>query len=158
MLAATLADVDGLGILVSEELYWQLHHALGHCLLFGVAVLTVLAAFSKHRVLAFVVYLALFHLHLMLDYFGSGPHWPLHYFWPFSRWAIENPNAWPFFSWQNLSAFGALFIWTIVILRFQRRSPLEWPMPRLDAKLVAILSPSPKPRPSHRTSDYNGTQ
>ena len=36
-----------------------------------------LASFSTRRVLAFCAYLALFHLHLVLDYFGSGPGWPI---------------------------------------------------------------------------------
>jgi len=85
MLAASLSDIDGLGILISEEWYWRFHHALGHSLLFGIVLSVLLAALSTRRVLGSVLYLCLFHLHLVLDYYGSGPHWPLYYAWPFSR-------------------------------------------------------------------------
>jgi len=139
MLAASLQDVDGLGILVSEELYWNLHHALGHCLLFGVVLAAVLTFFSTHKLLAFATYLGLFHLHLVLDYYGSGPDWPLYYAWPFSRWEIENDRAWPFFSWQNITAAFVMLAWVVVIAVRQGRTPLEVIFPSLDRKLVAML-------------------
>jgi hypothetical protein len=57
MLAASLADVDGLGIVVSEELYWDLHHKLGHCAAFGLLMSGALAMLSSRgrRWLAFGV-------------------------------------------------------------------------------------------------------
>lgn len=145
MLAASLQDVDGLGILVSEERYWDLHHALGHCLLFGVVLSAVLTIFSTNRLLAFVTYLGLFHLHLVLDYYGSGPDWPLYYAWPFSRWEIENDGAWPFFSWQNITAAGAFLVWVVVIAIRLGRTPLEHVFPSLDRKLIAWLRPADAP-------------
>jgi len=148
MLAASLADVDGLGIVVSEELYWSLHHALGHCLLFGVLLSAILTMFSTRRVLAFVTYLGLFHLHLVLDYFGSGPDWPLYYAWPFSRWEIENDRAWPFFSWQNLSAAAVMLAWTVTIAVRRGRTPLESVFPSLDRKLVTLVQPADVRPPS----------
>ena len=77
MIAASAADLDGLGILVSQDLYWDYHHKLGHGIAFGLLISLTLASFSTRRVLAFCAYLALFHLHLVLDYFGSGPGWPI---------------------------------------------------------------------------------
>jgi hypothetical protein len=139
MLAASLQDLDGLGMVVSEELYWELHHKLGHCLLAGVLLAVVLAALSTHRVKAGLIYLALFHVHLALDYLGSGPGWPLYYLWPFSEWGLENPHAWPFFSWQNICAFVLLLAWTIGIFIRRQRTPLEVLMPSLDRKAVAAL-------------------
>lgn len=139
MIAAAAQDVDGLGILVSEELYWDYHHKLGHCAAFGVLLSIGLAAFSAHRLLAFVVYLALFHLHLFLDYLGSGPGWPLYYLWPFSDAEWLNPAAWPFFSWQNIGAAFAMVGWTVWIAVRKRRTPLELLMPSLDRKAVAWL-------------------
>ena len=43
MIAATIPDIDGLGIIVSEHWYTQFHHILGHNLLFGLIVSSVLA-------------------------------------------------------------------------------------------------------------------
>ena len=84
MIAAGAADIDGLGIVVSQELYWDYHHKLGHCAAFGLLLAGALAAFSTRRALAFGTYLLLFHLHLVLDYYGSGPGWPIYYLWPVS--------------------------------------------------------------------------
>ena len=146
MIAAAAQDVDGLGILFSEELYWDYHHKLGHCAAFGVFLSLALTAFSTHRLLAFVTYLALFHLHLALDYLGSGPSWPLYYFWPVSDAEWLNPRAWPFFSWQNIGSAFAMVGWTVLIAVRQRRTPLELLMPSLDRKAVAWLDGRSKDR------------
>ena len=139
MLAASLADLDGLGILVGERWYHEFHHVLGHNLLFAAVLSAALAAFSTHRAAAFGVYFALAHLHLLLDYYGSGPGWPICYAWPFRLGHAHcwlNPSAWPFYSWQNISAAFALLGWTIAIAVYQRRTPLELLMPSLDRKLI----------------------
>jgi len=139
MIAAGMQDIDGIGRVLSEELYLDYHHTFGHCAAFGVLLSLILTAFSTHRLLAFVTYLALFHLHLVLDYLGSGPGWPLYYFWPFSNAEWLNPHAWPFFSWQNIGSAFAMVGWTILIAVRQRRTPLELLMPSLDRKAVAWL-------------------
>ena len=139
MLAAGLADLDGLSILGGQEAWWDYHHTLGHNLPFGVLLCVALAAFSTHRASAFVVYLALFHLHLLLDYYGSGPGWGIPYFWPFSKHQSVNPNAWPFYSWQNIGTAAALLAWTLWIARRKGRTPLEAVMPRLDRRIAAAL-------------------
>jgi len=77
-----------------------------------------------------------------MDYFGSGPLWRIYYLWPFSGWYVMNPTAWEFYSWQNLSAFLALFMWTIIIAYRQRRTPLEMLMLSLDRQLIAKLRPA----------------
>jgi inner membrane protein len=139
MVAGAAADVDGLGRVVSEGLYWEYHHRLGHNVFFAAVLAGVLAACSTRgrRGIAFAAYLALAHVHLVLDYFGSGPGWPLHYFWAASDLGIVNPRAWPFFSWQNLSAALALIAWTLVIAYRHGRTPVETITPRLDRKFVA---------------------
>lgn len=137
MIAAAAHDLDGLGIIVSQEMYWDYHHKLGHCAAFGVLLSLGLAAFSTHRLLAFATYLALFHLHLVLDYLGSGPGWPLYYYWPLSDAEWLNPRAWPFFSWQNIGTAFAMIAWTVVIMFRRRRTPLELLMPSLDRKAIA---------------------
>src|SRR5262245_60059294 len=77
MLAASLADLDGLSLLGGWESYWQYHHKVGHNLLIGGILAGLLTVFSAQRVKACFLYLALFHLHLVLDYFGSGPGWEI---------------------------------------------------------------------------------
>lgn len=136
MIAASAADLDGLGILISYDDYVAYHHVLGHNLPFGLVVAGVLATFSTHRVKAFCLFLALFHLHLILDYFGSGPGWGILYLWPFSNREILNPNAWEFLSWQNLCAAGLFLLWTVAIVIKSGRTPLELIMPSLDQKIV----------------------
>src|SRR5438045_101828 len=86
MAAASLADVDGLSIVFGREAYWDYHHVLGHNVVFAVLVALILTAFSTHRPMAFALYVALAHLHLVLDYFGAGPNWRIYYLWPLSRW------------------------------------------------------------------------
>ena len=136
MIAATLPDIDGISFIFGQEAYWNYHHILGHNLLLGLLSSAVLAAFLGRRIMAFFVFLGLFHLHLAMDYFGSGPEWPILYFWPVSRWQIVNHEGWEFFSWQNQLAFCLLFIGTLWIAYRQRRTPLEFLMPQLDRKLV----------------------
>ena len=146
MLAAAACDVDGLSILGGQEAWWDYHHTLGHNLAFGVLLCLALAAFSTHRVLAFLAYLALFHLHLLLDSYGSGPGWGIPYLWPLSPREWRSDHAWPFYSWQNITAFAALLLWTFRIARRSGRTPLEAIMPGLDRQLVRLLRrPAPDP-------------
>lgn len=142
MVAAALPDLDGLGILISDDWYWNLHHIVGHNLFFGILLSATLAAFSSSRLKAFLIYLGLFHLHLAMDFVGSGPDWGLAYLWPVSHHQWKTDWVWPLFSWQNLSAFALLLLWTWFIIRRHRRTPLEWIMPRLDRQLTALLSPA----------------
>ncbi len=136
MVAASAADLDGLGIIVSLECYSEYHHVLGHNALFGFLLATALTVFSTHRIKAFWLFLALFHLHLILDYFGSGLGWGIQYLWPFSNHEILNSEAWELASWQNLCATVGLLVWTILIAKKKRRTPLEVIMPSLDQKIA----------------------
>ena len=79
ILAASLYDFDGLGIIFGPVAYWEYHHLLGHNLAAGVLVSSVLTYFSKHRLKAFVAYLCLFHIHMLMDYLGSGEDWSITY-------------------------------------------------------------------------------
>src|SRR5947208_2523781 len=81
MVAAASADLDGIGIIFGQESYWDYHHKLGHNAAFGLLVCVLLTKVARGRTLVFSVYLALFHLHLLMDFFGSGPGWPIAYLW-----------------------------------------------------------------------------
>jgi hypothetical protein len=140
MVAAAGADFDGLGILFGQEAYWKYHHVVGHNLLFGILLSFALVRISSSRIRVFWVFLGLFHLHLIMDFFGSGPGWPIAYFWPLSWHSWDNRRwSWPFYSWQNMSAAAVLVAWTIAIAVRQGRTPLERLMPSLDRQLVAWL-------------------
>ena len=127
----------------ADDDYVKYHHVLGHNLLFGVVVSAILAVFSVHRAKAFWLYLGLFHLHLVLDYFGSGSGWGIHYLWPFSSLEILNPDAWNFFSWQNLCAAAGFLVWTIAIISRCGRTPLEFIMLSLDRQIVRLFQRTP---------------
>jgi len=139
MVAAAAADVDGISRIAGEEAYWRWHHTVGHNLWFGLIVSILLAAFSSRRLYSMLLYLGLFHLHLLMDYYGSGPGWHIHYLWPLRGAILTNPNAWEFYSWQNLTIFAGLLVWTVWIALRNGRTPLEALMPSLDAKIVAWL-------------------
>lgn len=139
ILAASLADLDGLGFVFgpNSDAFQLVHHVVGHNIFFGLLLAGVLTAFSQRaRPLAFGAYLVCFHLHLLMDLYGSGPGWAIHYLWPVGneRWLTD--AAWEFSSWQNRVAFGALFAVTCLIGWRLKRTPLELLAPRLDARLV----------------------
>ena len=145
MVAAAIPDLDGAGYVAGAHFYERYHHVLGHNLTFAVISAVALTAFSTgapwRRVVACLAYFGLFHLHLLMDYYGSGPGWGISYWWPWRHgpgyWWIC-PNGWAFYSWQNLTAFWALVAWTAGIAWVCRRTPLEVIAPRFDAQLLAM--------------------
>jgi inner membrane protein len=140
MAAATAADLDGISYLFGQEAYWDYHHVLCHNLAFSMLLAAVLVLFSTHRLKGFFIYLALAHVHLGLDYFGSGPGWPIPYGWPpFDTWTWKNPDAWEFTSWQNRSAALGFLFWVLVIAVVCGRTPVETLAPALDQRFVSRL-------------------
>lgn len=139
MVAAAAADVDGLGIVFGEEAYWRFHHTLGHNVFFGTVLAGMMALASARKLLCFVLYLLAFHLHLVMDYFGSGPGWAIHYLWPLTATGWKTDFAWPLTSWQNYLAFIVLAAWTVQIAIERHRTPIELLAPRLDARLIGML-------------------
>ena len=143
MIAATGADLDGISFLFGQHAYWNWHHVGGHNIFFAAAMAILLARFSTRKVKAFVLYFVLAHLHLLMDYYGSGQNWPIYYLWPASRWQIRNVDAWPFLSWQNMLALAALLAWTIAIAIRQRRTPFEFIAPEVDQRILRWLGAAP---------------
>jgi len=140
MIAATIPDLDGLSILFGQQAYWNWHHRVCHNLPFGILACLILATISGKTFRLFILYLALFHLHIDMDIFGSGQGWGIFYFWPFSNWMFDNTHlSWDFYSWQNLTIAGAFLIWSLIIAIRAGRTPLEAIMPDLDRQLVRVL-------------------
>ena len=150
MIAAAIPDLDGIGIVLGQDAYQRWHHVVCHNLPFGIIVSCVLAGFSRRsnagRLAIFGLYLLLFHLHLVMDYFGSGPGWPIVYLWPFSDFRLVNWQAWELASWQNTLTAAVLLAITVAIAIVKRRTPLEVLMPSLDAQLVR----RPRPQQAER--------
>lgn len=158
MIAAAAPDLDGLGIIFGERWYLAFHHVVCHNLFFCIFAAGFLAAFSS-RWWTFWIYLALGHLHLVMDYWGSGPLWDIYYLWPMSQMRFRNPAAWPLYSWQNITAAAILLAWTFAIARYLGRTPLEALMPDLDRQLVDLArfgklptAPDPAPVVDNRTA------
>ena len=141
MIAATAPDLDGIGAVIgtNSDAYQRWHHLLCHNLLFVLVLAGGLTMFSRHRMKALLLYLVLGHLHLLMDYFGSGPGWTIAYCWPFSTEKYKTDLAWEFFSWQNIACAAALLAWVIVIAIRQSRTPLELITSDLDRRVVARL-------------------
>lgn len=140
MLCSLLPDLDGLGILFGKSYYILYHHVYGHNLLIAFWSSMTFTIFSRHKLKAFLFYFFLFHLHLIMDFFGSGPGWPIVYFWPFSEYKFLNPYAWKFNGWQNIITFNLFVFWTYSIIKNKKRSPLELLWPKINQKLVEKAS------------------
>lgn len=84
----------------------------------------------------FFIYIALFHLYLLMDLFGSGTGWGIAYYWPFSK-RIEGISYYrELYSWQNILA-GVFFItWTWLIILKKKRTPLEYIMPEFNPDIL----------------------
>src|ERR1700677_3708675 len=140
MIAASIPDLDGLSILAGQQSYWHWHHRVCHNLPFGLLSCLILTLLSGKTFKIFILYLAIFHLHLDMDIFGSGPGWGIFYLWPFSNWMFDNNHlSWDFYSWQNITIAAVFLAWTIAIAIRKRRTPLEYLMPDLDRQLVAFF-------------------
>lgn len=83
--AGVLPDLDGLSLIGGADLYARYHHLLLHSWL-GALITTIgVWALSARSVRTALLACAAFHLHLLCDLLGSGPDWPLWYFFPPSR-------------------------------------------------------------------------
>ena len=83
--AGIAPDLDGLSVLLGGNAYGRYHHLLTHGYPAAIAVTVLCAALAKSRAVVAALALASFHLHLLCDLAGSGPGWPIYYFWPSSR-------------------------------------------------------------------------
>lgn len=139
MLAASLPDLDGVTIIGGWETYQKWHHVLAHNIMFCVILVSVLTYFSESKLKTLLIYSGLMALHMIMDMLGSGIGWYLYFYWPFSMEKFYTNYGWEFFSWKN-QLFGFLFLlWTIIIIYCQRRTPLEYIMPKLNHRLVIFF-------------------
>ena len=141
VLAASIADIDGVGILWSTDAYLELHHVCGHNLVAAISASTILGLLSQHRALCIFLSLALFHLHLLMDFYGSGQGWGIACWWPFSDEYYHTDGAWSLGGWQNYLALAILIGWSWRIHRARRRTPFELLLPVVDRAFLNVFTP-----------------
>lgn len=137
-LAAVAPDVDGIGLLWSEDLYVAWHHRLAHGALWAIITAVTVALVSRNVRVTLLAVLA-FHTHILADLAGSGPGWPIFYTWPMTETQWLPDWQWDLASWQN-STFGLatvlVCLWCALPLR---RTPLEVLSVKADAAVVGAL-------------------
>lgn len=138
--AGLAPDLDGLGLLGGRELYERYHHVLFHGYVGALVTVLVCAALARARSRVALLSLLAFHLHLLCDLAGSGPGWPILYFWPTSHLEWFWEGQWNLASWQNavIALAATLAALSCALLRWQR-TPVELLSPRWDVEVVRTL-------------------
>lgn len=118
VLGGTVLDLDGVGIVWSEDAYLATHRVLGHGFLCAVAVMAIAMVTADAPWLTAALCGAAFHLHVLLDAVGTGGV-PIQYFWPFSRSGLSYAGRWDLSSWPNMVVMAVTFA-TVLVLVWRR--------------------------------------
>ena len=120
VLAGTLPDLDGAGIVWSERAYAVAHRGAGHSLLFCLVMIAVALLWGRAPWISAALAAVSFHLHLLLDLVGTGGL-PIRYFWPFSErgWMY---SRWVLASWPNYAVMLATAL-GVLLIAWRRRAP-----------------------------------
>ena len=136
--AAVIPDVDGLSLLAGDASYEQWHHRVAHGLCAALVVAVVALTVSR-KPLAAILAVAAFHTHVAMDLAGSGPGWPILYFWPFADVEWLPAWQWNLASWQN-AAFGLTTTFLCLACALVvGRTPVELVSTRADARVVETI-------------------
>lgn len=138
-IAGVIPDLDGLSLLGGEEAYGRWHHLLTHGAIAAAVAGALGLALGRERVKTALLVLAAFHLHILCDLAGSGPGWPILYWYPFSSAEWFWSGQWNLASWQNsvigmaatLACLAGALIWG--------RTVVEIFSLRADAAVVSAL-------------------
>lgn len=121
------------------EAYGRWHHLLFHGALGAAVTAAACAAFARRRTAVAALAVVAFHLHLVCDLAGSGPGWPIFYFWPFDRAEWMWSGQWDLASWQNSAiGLGATLLCLLSALAV-RRTAVELFSLRADAAVTAAV-------------------
>jgi len=138
-LAGVVPDLDGLTLLAGVEAYAKWHHLLTHGLVAAVAFSVLFAALARRKLLVGLLSCLAFHLHLLCDLAGSGPGWPISYWYPFSDTEWLWDGQWNLASWQN-TLIGLVATLTVLGCAIPLgRTAVELFSTKVDAKVVAAL-------------------
>src|SRR5262249_51301561 len=100
VLAGTLPDLDGIGIMWSEHAYVVAHRAVAHGLLFVGLMVAAAIRYRRSPWTTSALVVLSFHLHVLLDVVGTGGL-PIRYLWPFTNRGLSCENHWVLASWPN---------------------------------------------------------
>lgn len=124
VLAGTLPDLDGVGILWSEHAYVAAHRAAGHGVLFGVLVVALALLCADARWTTSALATVSLHLHLLLDAVGTGGL-PIRYLWPLSDWSWFYGGHWVLASWPNVAVMAGTALGVLLIVWRRRRAVIN---------------------------------
>lgn len=93
VIAGVAADLDGVFVLFSSDLYITYHHTFGHTFVLGLPIALAAASLGASHWRVGLAALAAFGLHLVADIVGSS--WPVQPLYPLSAWSV---SADPFLS------------------------------------------------------------
>jgi inner membrane protein len=137
--AGLAPDLDGLALLAGEEAYSRYHHVLFHGYVGALVTVGVCAFLARRRMAVALLAAVAFHGHLLCDLAGSGPGWPIHYFWPTDMKPWSWSGQWNLASWQNsLIGLAATLACLACALPFGR-TLVEAFSPRWDAEVVKTV-------------------
>lgn len=137
--AGVAPDLDGLTLLGGTDLYGEYHHLLTHGYPAAIATAVVAFVLGRQRALTAALALVSFHLHLLCDLAGSGPGWPIYYFWPTSRAEWFWDGQWDLASWQNTTIGLAVTLTCLSAALWRSRTPVELFSLSADAQVTATL-------------------
>lgn len=137
--AGIAPDIDGLTLLAGEEAYGRWHHVIAHGFVAALVTGVLVFALARERLKAAALGLVSFHLHILCDLAGSGPGWPIHYYWPASMRQWMWDGQWNLASWQNSVIGMSITLLALGCALWLRRTPVEIFSLRADAQVVAAL-------------------
>lgn len=135
------ADLDGLTLIRSKELYWKWHHVCGHNAFAALLATAAAACLAKDRGKAALLAAAGFHLHLLMDLVGSGEDWGIAYGWPLFEHVFRSrpPLLWEHNAWQNV-VIAAFLMFVVLRLGWRHgRTVLELVSEKADRSVVRTL-------------------
>ncbi|MCE9672255.1 metal-dependent hydrolase [Myxococcus stipitatus] len=137
--AGLAPDLDGLTLLAGEEWYARYHHVLFHGYVGALVTAAACVALARQRWRVAALALGAFHLHLLCDLAGSGPGWPIHYWWPTSMRDWFWDGQWDLSSWQNAVIGLVTTLACLACAVRWRRTPVELFSPRWDGEVTRVL-------------------
>jgi membrane-bound metal-dependent hydrolase YbcI (DUF457 family) len=120
VLAGLVPDLDGIGILWSEQAYRATHRVIGHSLPFGLLLVAVVVLLADRRRVTGLLAAVSFQLHLLLDVVGTGGL-PTRYLWPVSTWTWTYDGHWVLASWQNGVVMSLTLLGVVATAWWRRR-------------------------------------
>jgi hypothetical protein len=137
--AGIAPDLDGLTILGGLEAYASYHHLLFHGFPGALLTAACCALLARQKWQVTLLALFAFHLHLLCDLAGSGPGWPIYYFWPVNRHEWFWDGQWDLASWQNSTIGLVATLACLACALVFRRTVVELFSLKGDAAVTAAL-------------------